>query len=508
MRRIGKIVAIASAIAAVGPAAAQAAAPSDAVVLVSGFTTNTPFTTSDPSCAGQEGPTWDPANGVAATLRANGYAVFTAPVKPAADQPATPCAPNGGATPPPSDYINSNGDVNANGQALGGLFAFLKDNYGVNKIDLVTHSDGGIWSRSAITQQKNFPGVTINSLTTLGTPHTGSFEADIAEDLDNGKCTTGKPIVKGLCVFLRAIAESVLSQLGPTAVKELSSDYMTTWNTEQTIGDCRVTGIAGTYFKIPLDPSQLPTYYNPSDVLVGQASALGQASTSIFNTPIPAPGIPNFVNGGSFPVVHSATFSWLSLANLLNTQAVSDAALAAVNADQSAGEKACTATSSPPTVTDGDATMVVPLHGFTASRHGALPRPRRGDLILHRSRARIFCRKRRLRSLPFLGDRKLRVTHPACGHRLSVRGSGRALMIRTRGSVTVEIHDTGVTVKLRGVAPRKLVLKLEQGESFVPVALDGSGAGTLPAGSGPTSLRLLVTPKHGARLVGGTTVSR
>src|SRR5436190_857207 len=81
----------------------------------------------------------------------------------------------GAAVPPLADYINSNGDLNTNGQALGQFFAFLRDNYGVTKIDVVGHSDGGLWSRSAITQQSNYPGVGVTSLTTLGTPHTGSF---------------------------------------------------------------------------------------------------------------------------------------------------------------------------------------------------------------------------------------------------------------------------------------------------------------------------------------------
>src|SRR5215212_4026754 len=116
-------------LAGLAPGVAQAASPPDsAVVLVSGFDTITPFSTPDPACAGQEGPGWNPAGGVASTLKAAGFSVFTAPVKQSTGQPAAACAP-GTPVPPLSDYINSNGDLNANGVALGSFLAFLKDNY-------------------------------------------------------------------------------------------------------------------------------------------------------------------------------------------------------------------------------------------------------------------------------------------------------------------------------------------------------------------------------------------
>ena len=75
------VAAVASALAA-----APAASAADAVVLVSGFTSTNPFTTSAPECAGMEGEAWTTA---APTLKAAGLIVFTAPEGP-------------GATPPPS----------------------------------------------------------------------------------------------------------------------------------------------------------------------------------------------------------------------------------------------------------------------------------------------------------------------------------------------------------------------------------------------------------------------
>ncbi|HEX6655085.1 MAG TPA: hypothetical protein VF153_02625, partial [Candidatus Limnocylindria bacterium] len=460
----------------------------------------------DPSCAGKEGPGWNPAGGVASTLKGAGLSVYTAPVMQAGGQPATPCSP-GTPAPPLTDYINSNGDLSANGVALGSFLAFLKDNYGINKVDLVAHSDGGLWSRSAISQQQNFPGVTVTSLTTLGTPHTGSFIADVAEDLNNGQCTHGKPIVQAVCLALQSIANQVINDLGELAVEELSSDYLTTWNPEQKIGACPVTGIAGTYFNLPLPPSQLPSYYNPSDGLVGQASALNQASTSIWGPAIPAAPIPNFASGGTFPVVHGSSFSWLTNATLLNTQAVSNAVLAALNGQPSGGQP-CTATQPPPTPTDGSAKVTIPLHTFAAPRHRTLPRPRSSDLILHRSSARIFCRKRHLRAFPFLGSQKLFVTYPKCKSRLRVRGHGKVLMIRQRGSVLIQIQGNAVSVTPIGLKTRRVALRREQGNQFIAVQLNGSGQGTLPAGTGPTALRVIVTPKRGTKLSGSATVSR
>ena len=61
-------------------------------MLVSGFTTSTPFSTPDPSCAGKEGDTWDVS--VAPALKAAGYPVFTAPEGPSSDGNAPGNAPS------------------------------------------------------------------------------------------------------------------------------------------------------------------------------------------------------------------------------------------------------------------------------------------------------------------------------------------------------------------------------------------------------------------------------
>ena len=166
------------------PGAAQAS-PSypEAVLLVSGFETETPFTSASPSCDGKEGSEWNPQDppasppvGIAHALNQAGYNVFTAPVsKGGTTAPITPpmvCAGKGEPVPQENMdvVIDSNGDTAANGAALANLIAFLRDSYGVTDLHLLGHSDGGLWSRAGITQDSAYRGVTIHSFTTLGTP--------------------------------------------------------------------------------------------------------------------------------------------------------------------------------------------------------------------------------------------------------------------------------------------------------------------------------------------------
>src|SRR5215213_2957538 len=101
--------------AVLGLAAAAPASAADAVVLVSGFTTSTPFSTSAAACAGQEGSTWSP--NVAPALKGAGLLVFTAPEGEGAKAPA-PCVGAGQPAPPASATIDTGGDADTNGRAL------------------------------------------------------------------------------------------------------------------------------------------------------------------------------------------------------------------------------------------------------------------------------------------------------------------------------------------------------------------------------------------------------
>ncbi len=499
------------------PAATAFSPPGRAVVLVSGFNTVSPFSTSVPACVGKRGAAWNPPVGVATTLINSGFTVFTAPVKHGDKAPAPACAPGTPVPPVSSTYINSNGDLNANGQKLGNFLVFLRDNYGVTKVDLVGHSDGGLWSRAAITQQSAYPGVTISSLTTLGAPHTGSFVADLTEDVHNGQCQASGPIEQKVCLAFQKVVNLIVKDLGEATTEELTSDYMTTWNPEQRIRACQVTGIAGTYLNLPLPKSLLPAYYNPADGLVGEASALGQASKSITGESIPAPGIPNFTNGGEFPVVHGTAVSFLSKANLLNQKAISDTVAATLTSVQSSVVP-CTQPTAQwsnrtlarrASLTDGSARVTFPLHNFAVPRHESFQRTRSSDVILSGRRVRLVCRGRRLPSTSFPSRSSLHLSMPGrCKPGVRVRGRGRALLVRTRGSATIVVHGTAVSVRLHGIPASRVELQTRKRKRFVRVGLGRNLRGTLPAAAGRTALRLIAKPRRGRHMIGSAVVSR
>jgi triacylglycerol lipase len=488
---------VVAAVMAVLLAAPAIAAASPAVVLVSGFNTATPFTASAASCAGREGPTWSSATGAAAQLRAAGFAVFTAPVATAGGPSGAPCTGPGGATPPSEDVIDSNGDVDANGAALQGFLGFLAVHYGVTTVQLVGHSDGGLWSRSAITQMSAVgAGPTVQSLTTLGTPHTGSFGADLAELVVDGRCNVSSPLERKLCQAVIALVDRIMADLGPTTIRQLSSSFLQGWNTRQTIG-CPVSVAAGTYLKVPEIGWLLPKYYNPSDGVVGQASALAQASTSLDLAPIPAPGIPHVVSLGTFPVIHSSTLSFLGTDDTLtNDHAVGAAVVQAVRSGATGAP--CSIPSLRASPRPG---AVVLRRRFRAldvpDRRGRLPVAGRGHIALLLPGASIRCHGRRLAAAPLLGSRRVRVVVLNCRRRLRIHG--RALVLRLdqrRRELVVTRQGRQLTVRVRGPALRPVSARVRIGRRWRTLEL---GSTTLPARTGTVTIRVAGRDHRGER---------
>lgn len=477
----------------------SAALASPAVVLVSGFDTTTPFTTPGASCAPLAGPTWHSPTGPAAGLRAAGEAVFTAPIVNADESPGPPCIPSGGAVPPPQDVINSNGDVNANGAALMGFLQFLSAHYGVTSVSLVGHSDGGLWSRSAITQMRTAnSGPVVQSLTTLGTPHTGSFGADLAELVVNGRCEAGNPTEQAVCQALLSVIQRVLNGLGPTALRELTSSFLAGWNPQQTIG-CPVSVAAGAFVKVPYIGFLLPRYYNPNDGIVGQASALGQASTSLDGTTIPAPGF-RTVSLGSFPVVHSSTLTFLGTDDTLtNYPAVGAAVVGAVQAG--ATKPACSTPALGAIQSHPGPSTVRVTRPFTAldaaGRQGRVPRSGAAQVAFLLRGASVTCRGRAVRSVPLLGSKQVRVAVVRCAG--AGRTHGRALLLRRdprQRTLVLTRRGRSLSARVRGPALSGLRVSVRVRGTWRAVR---RGTARLPARTGAVSVRATGVDQTGER---------
>jgi triacylglycerol lipase len=521
-RAVLSLIALAALIAVMPAAAAKAAPPyPEAVLLVSGFETESPYSTPAAECVGQEGSEWNPPGfpaestpeGLAPVLKQAGNRVFTAPVtKSTTPLPATCSGP--GEPLPDFDTmtITSNGDTNANGAALARLIAFLQDEYGVEELRLVGHSDGGLWSRAALTQNEAYLGLEIPSFTTLGTPHTGSYLADLAMELKGGKCDFSNKIEQRICDALVVAANLIVLKLGPTATFQLSNDYLATWNPQQSIGNCPVSAIAGDHIDLRIPFLE---YYAPSDGLVGIASAQAKAAIDINGHPIPAPSIPDLREAGVYDVVHGGSLGFIYGKNLLNqaqiSQTVSQSILLSGSSPcnvtpiptASASDSGATASNGRVSDDSSDQQLRAPLYRMVAAdRKGRLPKPGPEDFAVSRKGVSVRCGFERLAPIPLLGERQLRIhTAAGCGKRLKARknegkGAARALLLRSNRSRHVIVRTSGerVRIRVRGNRPKTLKAHyLDQGK-WKRLKLNRRGWSNLPE-TERSSFRLRVRAK-------------
>ena len=340
----------------------------------------------------------------------------------------------------------------------------------------------------------------MRSLNTLGTPYTGSLIADIGTELRNGRCDFDDPAEQDLCEALLDVVKQVYDGLGPTTVRELTHTYLEGWNPRQRIGACPVTTIAGTAVEIPALPF---TYYSPSDGLVGEASAEAKEALSLPELdPIPAPEIPGLVDGGTYPVVHAPSLSFISPANLLNTQEISDAVAANVSATP-LGPR-CDG-SSVGAVGGAEATapdrQVVPFRATrVAGERGWLGTAKTGDVVLFDRRINgiVSCGGKPVTDAPLLGDSRLRVAFPVSCGQIQVRtpaGRGdrgrRPPIMLLRGhpryELAVERRGRKVEVEVRGGKPKRLVVRAREEGRPKRLKLK-HGRAKLPRGKGPVTL--------------------
>lgn len=159
---------------------------SQAVVIVSGGDATSPFTTPDQACAtGLAAGNTDTA--IREYLLKRGYRVFTSPAMAGRGQVVdqTGFGPFGACpnTLPDNMTVDSTGSIDTAGEHLARFLTYLHTDKGVDGVDLIGHSMGGLYSRSAIrVLTTTHSPVHIRSLTTIGTPWQGSYLSDYAND--------------------------------------------------------------------------------------------------------------------------------------------------------------------------------------------------------------------------------------------------------------------------------------------------------------------------------------
>ncbi|KEP74854.1 alpha/beta hydrolase [Microbacterium sp. SUBG005] len=269
----------------------------DAVVLVSGGAAVTPFT--DPERAAATGlAAGNTMTAVRAHLLGRGIRTFTAPARIGAGEVREDAGWQGFDDVPvvlPAEVtINAVGRVDDAGVALAAFLRWLSAERGLESIDLVGHSMGGLFSRAAI-RELGGGGPHVERLVTLGTPWDGSVLGDLLDDEITEDDAHGDPAT--LQIFAEARPYADANSQGAAA--EVSRRFLRGWNDEQAgvLDGIPVTAIGAGFFAAADEPRQLW----PHDGLVSLAS--GRADE------VPATVLP-IVERHSFPDhVHSIFFA-------------------------------------------------------------------------------------------------------------------------------------------------------------------------------------------------------
>jgi pimeloyl-ACP methyl ester carboxylesterase len=244
---------------------------------MSGGDAVSPFTSPQAACgAGLAAGNTDTA--VRQHLLDRGHAVFTAPAMNAPGVVVEPDPASFGAfgdMPPvlPEHLtVNSVGDIDAAGASLARFVGHLHDTYGVDEVDWVGHSNGGLFARSAtrILRRSGTP-VTVRSLTALGTPWLGGVPTRYVAGEITIEQAAGDPHLVALFEgFKERAAEADLGLVAEDTEGFLCGPDG--WNAAQAgvLDGIPVLLVAGTWFEgFEGDPAVWPL-----DGLVSRSSAL------------------------------------------------------------------------------------------------------------------------------------------------------------------------------------------------------------------------------------------
>lgn len=253
LMRLPAFLLAALALTAIGaPATASAASSSKssrAVVIVSGGAAISPFTTPESACKAGF------AAGITDTqLRSyflkKGYRVFTSPATGGRGKVAEDPGPNGFSKCPKAlpTYmtVNANGPIELAGVSLSYFIGHLNRKYGIKQVDFISHSMGGLYTRSAIhyLQATGSP-VKVRSLNTLGSPWTGDIFADSPDPNDPRAACDGFEVCLALLDVFAANAPDILTETKAAYLAQLNKDNA------GVLKKIPVTLIAGDYFQKP-----------------------------------------------------------------------------------------------------------------------------------------------------------------------------------------------------------------------------------------------------------------
>lgn len=275
--------------------------PRRAVVIVSGGGAISPFTTPTAGCAvGLSAGSTD--TGLREALLDAGLRVYTSPAnvgrRPVSNDPEANGFDAAPETLPAELTVNSAGPIDTAGRHLAAFLTFLAQREGLDQVDVVAHSMGGLFTRAAMRELRDagHP-LQFTSLVTIGTPWQGSFVAEAANGLIDMSVAAGDQrtvrIIDDFKVLLGDISEGAGTQV--------VSQYLAGpggWNERQgdVLRHTPVTLVAGDWFRADGgDPSAWP-----HDGLVQWRSAMAHGVSPHVVTPVAT---------HTFPDVHSIFFA-------------------------------------------------------------------------------------------------------------------------------------------------------------------------------------------------------
>ncbi|MBY0440993.1 MAG: alpha/beta hydrolase [Mycobacteriaceae bacterium] len=258
-------------------------AESRAVVIISGGESTSPYTSPDQACAtGMAAGHTDTA--IREYLLKQGYTVFTSPAMAGRGQVVdqTGFGPFGVCPVilPETMTVDSTGSIDTAGDHLARFLNYLHTDKGIDTVDLVGHSMGGLYARAAIRTITtiNLP-IRVSSLITVGTPWQGTYMSDYV----NGTIPLTDCVGDQLCENAMKNFKTELQHLVSGSAREVSQSYLMGkdgWNQFQAgvLDKIPVTLIAGAKFAKagPVNPLVWP---NDGEVAVRSAFAVDIADS-------------------------------------------------------------------------------------------------------------------------------------------------------------------------------------------------------------------------------------